>query len=75
MSGAAKQERRRASPATYRYFQSIRVEASATAYRTALDWMQRLPAEEVLRRLRAKIEEKEQEYRSLQSKAAEEQPT
>lgn len=42
-----------------------RAEAALTAYSTALDWVQRYPAQEVVRRLEEKVQEKRtvvQEY-------------
>jgi hypothetical protein len=66
VSSEAKQGRPSAAPAGDRrgaFIRSVRAEASGIAYRTALDWMERLPAEEVLRRLRQKIEEKDLEWK------------
>jgi hypothetical protein len=72
MSDDAKQERPAAAPAGRKrgdFIRGVRAEASGTAYRTALDWMRRLPAEEVLRRLEQKIEEKDRDWSEAQKKS------
>ena len=49
------------TPAQQAFMRRTRAQAALTAYTTALDYVRRLPHDEIVRRLEAKIEQKREE--------------